>query len=372
VGFLQASLSVGGAERLVESLVMRLDRAVVEPVLLNLYEPGAIGESLARAGIRSVHGIARSKLDRSAGRRLREAYAAERIDVVHVLDSALPMWWSGLERRRSARPPLVLAFHSTGKQTDPVQYFLANRSVFPVADRFIALAESHREFLSSHFGIALDRFELIGSGVDLAVFAPDPDRRAVRARLGLPLDAPLAGIVAALRPEKNHPLFVEIAARVHARLPAARFLVVGEGLERPVIEAAIAAHGMQEVVIMLGARQDVPEIWRALDVAVLTSRIETLPVSLMEAHACGVPAVSTNVGSVRDVVADGETGLLAPAGDAAALAAALGDLLADDAKRARMSVAARARAGQCFDRNRMVRAYQDLFVRMADGHAGGS
>jgi glycosyltransferase involved in cell wall biosynthesis len=330
-----------------------------------LYAPGSIGEDLVRAGVRSVDGMARSKLDPAAGRRLREAYAAEGIEVVHLFDSALAMLWAGLERRRSPHPPLVVGFHSTGKQTDPVQHFLGNNALFPVADRFVALAESHREFLVSHFGIGRERFEIIRSGVDIKAFAPPQDRRAIRAELGLPLDAPIAGIVAALRPEKNHALFVAVAARVHAQLPAARFLVVGEGAGRPATEAAIAANGLQDVVRMLGARRDIPAIWRALDVAVLTSHIETVPVSLMEAHACGVPAVSTNVGSVRDVVVEGETGYLAPAGSAETLAARLVTLLGDAPLCSRMGSAARTRAERYFNQDDMVRGFQDLFQRVA-------
>ncbi len=365
VGFVQAALPIGGAERLVECLVSRMDRRVIEPVLLNFYSPGAIGEDLVRTGLASVSGMARSRLDLAAGRRLREAYAAERIDVVHLFDGALAMLWAGIERRRSAHPPLVLGFHSTRKQADPVQHWLGNAALFPVADRFVALAESHRDSLVSHLGIARERFEIIRSGVDISAFAPAPDRRAVRAELGLPLDAPLAGIVAALRSEKNHGLFVEAASRVHARLPAARFLIVGEGPARPAIEAAIASRRLQDVVHLLGARRDIAAIWQALDVAVLTSRIETVPVSLMEAHACGVPAVSTDVGSVRDVVAEGETGYLAPAGDAATLAARLERLLGDAPLCSRMGSAARARAERLFDQDEMVRGFQDLFQRVA-------
>jgi glycosyltransferase involved in cell wall biosynthesis len=367
VAFLQAWLTFGGAERLVQSLVMRMDRTRVDPVIVNLYEPGAVGEELIAAGHRSVDRLARSRFDLRTGARLREVLARERVDVTYVYDSALPMFWAGLERRRSAQPPLVLGFHSTGKLGDPVQHFVANRTTLPVADRFVALADSHRAWLCEHLRVAAARFDVIVSGVDLEVFAPAPDRAAVRRELGLPESAPLAALVAALRPEKHVPLFVEAAARVHAVQPDARFLVVGDGPERGAIEGAVAAHGLGGVVTLLGARRDIPRIWRAVDVAVLSSHpvVETLPVTLLEAHACGVPAVSTDVGSVRDVIVEGETGHLVPPGDAAALAGRLGGLLADPVMRARMGAAARRRAEQHFDRTTMVRAYEDLFVRVA-------
>ena len=369
VAFVQASLGIGGAERLVQSLVARMDRERVEPIVVNLYEPGPLGNEIRQQGHRSFGRLAASKWSLATGRRLREVYERERTEVAYVIDSALPMFWAGLERRRRPRPPLVLGFHSTGRLGGDLQYAIANRTAFPVVDRFVALAATHLEFLAARFRLAPSRFEVIGSGVDLEAFAPAPDRRAVRRELGLPEDAPLAGIVAALRPEKNHRLFVEAVALVHARLPAARFLVVGDGPERAAIEARVAERGLGSVVSFLGARRDIPRLWRALDVAVLSSHpvVETLPVTLLEAHACGVPAVSTDVGSVRDIVQEGETGFLVAAGDGAGLADRLVRLLSDPGLRARMGTAARERAERLFDLDAMVRSYEDLFVREARG-----
>jgi glycosyltransferase involved in cell wall biosynthesis len=372
VGFLLATLSIGGAERLVQSLVTGMDRTRVESTSITLYGPGRVGEELLAAGQRVVHGLARSFTDPGAGRRLGLALARERIDVLYVCDSPLPLFWSGMQRRRSPRPPLVLGFHSTGRRERRLQHFLANRAALPVVDRFVALADSHLGYLVKHFGLPRERGTVIVSGVDLDTFAPAADRDAIRRELGLPVGVPLAGIVAALRPEKHHAMFVAAAARVHARLPAARFLVVGEGPERPLIEAAIARHDLQDVVLMLGARDDVPRLMRALDVAVLTSHpfVETLPVCLLEAHACGVPSLATDVGSLRDVVAEGETGFLVPSGDVEAFAGRLGELLGSPGLRARMSVAARARAEQRVDRRAMMRSYEDLFVKLAGTEAG--
>ncbi len=374
VAFLQATLGVGGAERLVQSLATRMDRARVEPVIVNLFEPGRVGEELLAAGVRVLDRLGRSRSDLALPGRLRAAFVRERIDVVYVVDSPLPMFWTGVLRRLHARPRLVLAFHSTGRIADPVQHFVANRVTVGAADRIVALAESHRRYLVAQQHADPGRTDVIVSGVDLEAFAPPPDRRAVRTALQLPADAPLAGIVAALRPEKNHALFVEVAARVHRTLPEARFLVIGDGDGRAALESQVRAAGLEGVVMLLGVRSDVPQLWRALDVAVLTSHplVETLPVTLLESHACAVPAVSTDVGSVRDAIEDGVTGFVVPPGDADAFATKLGALLADAGARAAMGVAARARAERLFDRDQMVRAYEDLFVRVAGGADGGS
>jgi glycosyltransferase involved in cell wall biosynthesis len=371
VAFLQADLGVGGVERLVQALVMHMDPARATPVVMNLNGPGPVGEELASAGHPSIDHLAHGRWDPRTGARLRAALERERIDVVHVCDSAAPLFWAGWVRRRAPRPKLVLAFHSTGKEGRALQNAIANRVAFPVADRFIALGEGHLDFLANRFGLNRARFDVLRSGVDLEAFRPAADRATLRRELGLPAEAPLVGIVAALRPEKHHALFVAAAEKVHRRMPGVRFLVIGDGPGRAAVAAAIAAAGLQDVVRMLGMRRDVARLWPALDVAALTShpRVETLPVTLLEAHACGVPAVATNVGSVGDIVLPDETGFLVPPGDVDAFADGLVALLTDPRRREAMGRAARLHAERRFDRRSMLRAYEDLFVRIGAGPA---
>lgn len=367
VAFVQAWLTVGGAERLVQALAERMDRAKIAPSIVNLYGPGTIGDEMRAAGWPMVNHLAGSAFDPRAGGRLARALAAADADVVYAYDSALPMFWMGQVRRQRPRPRLVLGFHSTGKLGDPLQHFLARRSALPVADRLVALADSHRRFLARELHVPEARFDVVTSGVDLARFDATRPRADARRAAGLPEGVPLVGIVAALRPEKHHALFLAAAARVLTQVPDARFVIAGDGPERAAVERLCRESGLGERVAMLGTRQDVPALYRALDVAVLTSHpiVETLPVTLLEAAASGTPAVATAVGSVADVVAQGETGFVVPAGDADALAARIVRLLADPALRTRMGEAARRRAEARFDERDMVRRYEELFVSAA-------
>ena len=168
VAFVQAWLTIGGAERLVQALAGRMDRGRIEPSLVNLYGPGAIGEEMQAAGWTMTNHLARGRLDPAAGGRLARALERSRADVAYVFDSALAMFWMGQQRRRHERPRLVLGFHSTGKLGDPVQHFLARRSAIPVADRLVALTESHRRSLSAELRVPEARFRVVGSGVDLS------------------------------------------------------------------------------------------------------------------------------------------------------------------------------------------------------------
>jgi glycosyltransferase involved in cell wall biosynthesis len=369
VAFLQAELGVGGAERLVEGLIRRMDPARVRGMLATLHAPGPLGERLASDGFAVLGGLAHSRFDPSAGHRLARALRAHAVDVVYVTDSAMPMFWAGLLRRFSPRPRVVLGYHTTGRPGASLRDVLARAAAIGAVDRLVALADSHRSFLAGSLGLPESRFDVICSGVDLGRFGVTQPKAEARRRAGLPADVPLAGIVAALRPEKHHALFLRAARRVLESVPEARFVIAGDGPERGGVERERDRLGLGERVLMLGTRHDVPDLYRALDVAVLSSHpvVETLPVTLIEAAASGVAAVATDVGSVRDVVADGETGYIVPPSDEAALAGRMRELLADATLRERFGREARARAERRFDERDMLRRYEDLFASLAAG-----
>lgn len=362
VAFLQASLGFGGAERLTQALALGLRGPRFDPLAIHLYAPGPIGEQLAAAGVPQVSRLARGPWDTGVGAALARTYAEQNVDLVYTTDSAMPLFWAGWRRRRGSRPRLVVGFHSTGKPDDFLQHQLANAAALPVADRLIALASPHRDYLCRTLRLKPGRVDVIPNGVDTRRFVPPDDRARLRRELGLP-DAPLAGIVAALRPEKNHALFLAAAARVVAGMPAARFAVIGDGPERARLEQEAAALGLADRVLFLGARDDVPALMRALDVAVLSSKpvVETFPVTLLEALASGVPVVSTDVGSIADLVPEGEVGYLVAEGDADALAERIARLLSDPALRHRLGHAGRERVERLYTVEAMVSAYATLF-----------
>jgi glycosyltransferase involved in cell wall biosynthesis len=174
----------------------------------------------------------------------------------------------------------------------------------------------------------------------------------------------VAGIVAALRPEKNHELFLRAAARVREVIPEARFLLIGDGPRRAMLETLAGELGLADSVLFLGTRSDIPDLLALLDVHVLTSHMEANPVSILEAMACGKPIVAPRVGSIPETVLEGQHGLLADAGDEPGLAAAVIELLHNPLKAADMGRAARQRVVENYSLQRMVEGYQDLIERI--------
>ena len=166
--------------------------------------------------------------------------------------------------------------------------------------------------------------------------------------------------MAALRPEKNHEMFLYVAALVQAKLPAARFLVVGDGPERAKLEALAKSLGIAAAVHFLGTRSDVPELLSLVDVLALSSRMEANPICLLEAMASEKPVVATRVGSVAETVLDGRTGYLVAANESQRMADRLLRLLTDPRRAAAMGRAGREHVIAHWSVERMVQGYQEL------------
>jgi glycosyltransferase involved in cell wall biosynthesis len=217
-----------------------------------------------------------------------------------------------------------------------------------------------------------DRIRLLGNGIDLRRYhpgaVPDADVQALRREIGLAPEHRVVGIVARVNREKGYVEFFQAARAIAARVPEARFVVIGpvEAEKFDALDPVVLAReqGLEDRVHYLGLRSDMPVLYRLMDVLVLPSHREGWPRSPMEAAAMGVPAVVTDIRGCRQVVVPGRTGLMVPLRDPGALANAVVQLLSDPEGARRMGEAARAHALETFDEDGVVRrtldAYRDL------------
>jgi len=211
----------------------------------------------------------------------------------------------------------------------------------------------------------------IPNGVDLV---GDASKRIgkVRSSLNIPEEAPLIGIIARLEPEKGHQYFIGAAAEVLKVKPAARFLIVGEGSCYSHLRDQVKRLGLSESVIFTGQRDDVPELVTALDVVVLSSVREAQGLSLLEAMALAKPVVATRVGGIPEVVQHGESGLLVPPADSAALAGAILELLDDPARSALMGRRGQELVKEKFPLGQMISQIEAIYDELAEGSASSS
>lgn len=323
VMFMQTDMRVGGAETVTANILRGLDRSRFSPELCCLKELGELGETLA-AELPVHSNLLSQKYDLRVWPRLKRLLRERGIDAVVTVGAGDKMFWGRLAARRVGVPVIVSAIHSTGW---PDGIGRLNRMLTPLTDAFIAVAPSHGKFLAEHLGVPRERVAVIPNGVDTRRFAPLPDVASIRRELGLGLTDPVVGIVAALRPEKNHEMFLRVAAQVVRELPSARFLVVGDGPCRAALEQQSQDLGLSSNVQFLGTRTDVPRVLAAMDVFTLTSHNEANPVSILEAMSVGRSVIATNVGSIHEAVTNAETGYLVPPGDENQFAARLLELL---------------------------------------------
>lgn len=361
--FVITSMPVGGAETLLVNLIEGFDPARILPEVVCLKEPGPLGDQIASRW--PLHAdLLRSKWDMRVLPRLAALFRRRRADAVVTVGAGDKMFWGRLAAWGAGVPAILSALHSTGW---PDGVGRLNRTLTPLTDAFIAVAEQHAEHLRQGEGFPASRVHTIRNGIDTSRFRPHGESRDdVRRELAIPADAPLIGIVAALRPEKNHAMFIRVARQVVDQRPEAHFLIVGDGPERPAVEQARESAGLGQHVHLLGTRYDTSRLLAAMDAFLLCSHNEASPVSILEALSSQVPVVATRVGSVAESVIEGRTGFLVEPDDAATMASRVLQLTSDRALAARLGSAGREQVRETGSLQSMVQGYTRLIEQLYD------
>lgn len=362
--FVQTSMPVGGAETLLVNLVQGFDRTRFQPEVVCLKKPGPLGDLLIEKGITVHSRLLSHKYDIRVLPRLVQLIHSKQYQAVVTVGAGDKMFWGRLAARIAGVPFIASALHSTGW---PDGVGRMNRWLTSITDRFIAVAKPHGEFLVDFEKFPEEKVVVIPNGVDTNRFQPHPQNNSIREELGIGPNVPLVGILAALRPEKNHEMFLHVARNVTRRIPEARFVVIGDGPERAELEqlatelSLLTKRGAAgSAVRFLGNRSDVPLLLSSLDVLALTSHNEANPVSILESLSCETPVVATDVGSVHESVQEGVTGHLVVPGDESVFTSRLIDLLFDPIKTKEFGQNGRAWVIENASLESMVNGYQRM------------
>ena len=245
---------------------------------------------------------------------------------------------------------------------------IADRVLDRVTSAYFGLARAQIDYMVDDLKYSPDKIRIIHNGVDPDGFQWTDDRtRCPISASANPTRS--SGSLRCLRPEKDHDTFLRAARLVVDRVPDAKFLVVGEGPMRPEIERLVRELDLADCVVLTGARPDVPDLLRAIDVFVLSSStVECFPNALLEAMAAGRPAVCTAVGGMPEMIEEAETGYLVPPRDPEALADRLVHVLSDPELAHRMGRAARARVEALFSLRASVAATEHALDKLVRTH----
>jgi glycosyltransferase involved in cell wall biosynthesis len=356
--------SAGGAERVAHRLVTGLDRARFEPIVVTLYERGDLAEDLAKRGYCTLHAGAKGRLDMRIPLSLLRWSKQYPPDVVMTTTNLISLFWGTVLRQLRRTKAMVVRFQGTThlRRHEPLVLRLRRRWI----DHYISLTPKQAEFWITRQNIPYSRMSIVPNGIDVARFVPPQDKSALRVALGLPKDKVIVGCVSHFRPTKNLELFVEAASRIHLEAPYCHFLLVGDGDTRSQVETAIHQKGLADAFTLPGAQKDPAPWFQAMDVFVLPSQTQTegFPSVIVEAGACGVPAVAFDVGGIADVILHGETGFVVPLGDTEQFIQRAITIATTPSLREAMGQKARQRVHAEYSLSMMIEKYSNLFERL--------
>jgi len=342
-------------------LASRLDRRFFQPEVFCLRRPGELADELARRGVH-VHELGkRRRVSLTLPARMARAFRTARIRLVNSHLFTGNLW--GTAGALLAGLPIVVTHHNVDVWKGR-RHRVLDRLSARYARKVVVVSEPVREFYVGRVALPRRKIVVIPNGVDLEVFAAcerQHAREAVRREFGLPQSATIVISVGRLVPQKGHEVLIDAFASPAAQHSDLFLAIVGRGPDEQRLGERARQLGLAERVLFTGSRNDVPRLLAASDVYVAASTREGHPLSIIEAMASGLAVVATAVEGVTGVVEPGVTGLLAPVGDAEAIARALLRLLHDGSRRAAMGAAAEKIAGMRFRVGRMVRAYEHVF-----------
>lgn len=359
----------GGEQQLLYTLEGLRERGL--PATL-LAQPGSPLLGRARtAGLDARPFRMRGELDIGAARRLGRLLRDERFDLIHAHTphahsiALLARWFTPVDRL----PKLVVARRvdfAIRRRSDPLRL---GASKYNRADAIIAVSKAVRDILVRD-GVIRDRIAVVYEGIDVARIEGAPGRRQeIRASLGIREGERLVINVAALTAHKGQRYLVAAVPAIRAACPETRAVIFGEGELQEELQVQARELKLGDSLIFAGFRppEEIPSILKAADVFVMSSVEEGLGTSLFDAMAAGAPIVATRAGGIPEIVHDGETGLLVPTRDSAALAAAVVPLLNDAALARRLTEAAGVFVRREGTKERMVEqtigVYKELLSR---------
>jgi glycosyltransferase involved in cell wall biosynthesis len=278
-------------------------------------------------------------------------------DVVHTHQLAT-LLYGGAAARLLRVPVVIHTEHGRERYCTRFQTRVLGRIAGSFCDIFYCLTADMANEVKAAAVVTGRKVRVIQNGIDMSAFTePVFDGDVVRRSLGVPAEAPLVGTVGRLTEVKRQDVLIRAFAAARQKYPAARLVLVGDGPLLADLRALAAELGVADAVHFAGYQQHSGPWLKAMDVFALTSRSEGMPQAVIEASVMGLPVVASHVGGLPEVIEDGVTGILFQAGDDAAVAAALVDLIADPQRRAKMGAAARARVEARFDVRRMAGEY---------------
>jgi glycosyltransferase involved in cell wall biosynthesis len=353
-------LMTAGAETVATRIALGLDSSRFESIICSTRPSARHHVKAARAtGVEVLELGRKSKLDVWRWRPFVQLLRSGRVDVVHAHKFGSNLWCALLKPR--GRLPVFIAHEHSWSYEGTLRRIVDRDLIARRASAVIAVSSTDR----------LRMIELERIPPEKVVYVPNgiPDRPLgdpyyVRRELGLPASDSVVGTVCGLRPEKEIETALRALARLAPHRPELRFVVVGDGVERPRLERLADELGVPTTFLGHRRNDEVPDLLAAMDVLVLSSRFEGMPLAVLEWMAAGKAIVASRVGGIPTIVEDGKEALLVPPRDHVSFADAIGRLLDDPAERRRLGQAAQRRQREQFRFEQTIAQLESLYEKL--------
>ncbi len=359
------TMPVGGAEIFWLNVLQKMDRARFNPVTCCIADKGIIGERIEDLGF-EVIALGRMKgkgFDFGAVRDIKKIIIDRKIDILH-----LHLYHAGMYGRiaamllpRAARPKCVFHVQNVYSKIKPHRVMI-NRFLARHTGAVIAVSDAVRKDVLKYDRVSPGKISVIPNCIDFERMQISLTKEEAREKLGLPKDLLLLGTVGRLVEAKGQSYLIEAVSKLNKNgVPAKAALIGGGRLEGALREHARSL-GVEDKIIFMGERHDIPILYRAMDIFVMPSLWEGAPLSLLDAMAAGVPSVVTSVGGMPEQLENGSCGMIVPSGDSAALAGAISDLASDKRRMNEYSMKSSARAKEFYGSEGVTAKVEEIYT----------
>ena len=353
------SLGVGGLETLLLSLLNKIDREQFNPIVCTLTESDGLTEEFEQNGIRVITLKKKHGIDIGLIIKLARILKRERIHVLHTHNFGA--WYYGVTAGKLAGVKVVNTEHSNVPENKILQVH-GEKLMARASHSIICDSEAVASKMHDHQNIPKSKLKIILNGVDTELYKKGFDGSKLKESLNITPSESVIACIARLHPRKNHLGLLQAIRILRRYTENFKLIIVGEGECEKELKDFSDLHGLSDHVLFLGNRRDIPELLSIVDIFVLNSYDEGLPIAILEAMATSIPVIATDVGGNGEIIGkDDKAGVLIPIDAPERLAKELHLLMSDELKIRRMGATARERVEEKASLDSMVKSYEEIY-----------
>ncbi len=357
--FITSNLGIGGLERVIVQLCIHLDRNLFTPAVCCIHFKGELAEELQNQDIK-IFNLSSRKPDYFAFKKIISVIDEFKPLIVHTHNINASI--DGIIASVIKKIPVKIHTDHARRFPDKKRYMFAERVMSCFVNKIIAVSEETKQNLIRFEKIASKKIQVIHNGISGIELRNKSQNDLTRKELGLTQFQFIVGTVSRLETQKGLIYLIRAFPEILREFPNSCLVITGQGSQYETLRQEAKNIGIEEKVKLTGPKLQICQIFNILDIYVLPSVWEGLPMSLLEAMSCQRPIVATSVGGIPQAITDGESGILVPPASSSSLALATSALLKDCSLRTRLALGARQRFEKEFTVTKMMQAHKNLYL----------